>query len=247
MDNQPIRDERILEAIEACRPGSDDVADPALAYLADQLATDPQLADLYQRLQQVDGRLAAGFRDVPVPDGLEQRLLDHLAAARRSEAAEAEQSEETPADEPAVPASPRPKYYSRRWLLAGSGLLTAAAAIWIAVLIGVHRPVDYTPSDVRDIAIHSFKEDWDGKQWPEGGQELTQTSQPSELPLSRYVLPPSRVQMRCRQVTFLERRAVAYDMKNLAGRPATLYVVKCTVDGLQRTSPPLSPSHDTGG
>ena len=82
MKNRPIPDERILEAIEACRPGSDDVADPALAYLAAAMAADPELENLYARLQQVDGMLTADFRRVPVPEGLDHRLLERLAAAR---------------------------------------------------------------------------------------------------------------------------------------------------------------------
>ena len=104
MTNRPIRDERILEAIEACRPGSDDATDPALAYLAAALAADPELENLYGRLQQVDGMMAAGFRNVPVPEGLKQRLLERLAAARVGQVASAEEGHtaEASAEEPAT-------------------------------------------------------------------------------------------------------------------------------------------------
>ena len=239
MDSQPIRNERILEAIEACRPGSDDVADPALAYLADQLAIDPELADLYERLQQVDGKLAAGFRDVPVPEGLEQRLLERLAAGGSSQGApgEPEDLTEPAADEPAAAVLPKPKLLSRRWALLAGGMFASTTALLIAVWMG-NRSVDYTPAKVERLAIEAFQADWADKDWPDGGEW-------GPSPEFRYVLPPPQV--RKRSVRFLGRGAVAYDMMNLAGRPATLYVVDCTVAGLTRTSPPRNSSLSTGG
>jgi hypothetical protein len=86
---QPGSDRRILEAIEVCRPGSNDLAEPALGFLAEKLATDASLRDLYERMQRVDARLAAAFRDVPVPERLAQRLLEHLAVGQTEQAASA--------------------------------------------------------------------------------------------------------------------------------------------------------------
>ncbi len=73
MDEKPIHDERILEALEACRPGSDDVADPllgplaaaisagALAYLIVLVLAFPaELRDVWQTVRIVLGRSRKG-------------------------------------------------------------------------------------------------------------------------------------------------------------------------------------------
>jgi hypothetical protein len=76
---------RIREAIEACRPESDDLNDPDLEFLAQHLADDPESAALYHRTQDLDARIASAFHQVDVPSGLEQRLLARLESAVRSE------------------------------------------------------------------------------------------------------------------------------------------------------------------
>ena len=78
MSDQPIQDPRIREAMEACRPGSDDLEDPALVFLAEQLAADPKLGHVFERLQRLDGTVAEAFGDVPVPDGLADRITARL-------------------------------------------------------------------------------------------------------------------------------------------------------------------------
>ena len=83
MESSPIRDPRILEALEACRPGSEDIRDPVMEPLARQLGVFPELAALYERLQQTDRAIAEVFREVPVPAGLAARVLTQMAAAPR--------------------------------------------------------------------------------------------------------------------------------------------------------------------
>ncbi len=135
MTDKPIRDERILEAIESCRPGSDDVADAGLAYLAAALAADPELDGLYQRTQQVDAVVAGCFRDVPVPEGLRQRLLDRLEAAETAEPGADDQPEAVACvDEQATR---RGRLPSRRWLLAGGLALGAALSIGVFCWLGM--------------------------------------------------------------------------------------------------------------
>jgi len=221
MDNQPIRDERILHAIEACRPGSDDVADPALEFLAAELDADPQLAELYDRLQQLDSKLAAAFREVPVPEGLEQRLLDRLATA-----------------EAASPVSPRPKRVSRRWLLAGSAAVTVAAAVLVAVGIGIPGPDDDGEQAVLDEGIRFFN-----KESAELGVLLADKAPPSGYPISRAVLRLPEIRWR-RIEGFAGRNGVAYDLSR-GGVRATLHVVKPQVAGLP-TRAPASPMRSTG-
>lgn len=246
MDNRPIRDERLLEAIEACRPGSDDLADPALTDLADQLETDPELRELYERLQRVDGRLAAVFADVPVPEGLAQRIIDRLAVARAERAASAgeEEATETSAPQPVTPVAPRPPRLSRRWLLAAGGLVTVAAGLLTAVWI-FNRPPQYTEQAVLDAAWGLFSKD----ESPEQGHLLSDLDHPpaADYPISREVfrMPGTR----WRSISgFLGRGGVAYDLPEPDGTPrATLYVVRLTVPDVGAKAPPLRPQRDTGG
>jgi len=78
MLDEPIRDPRLLQAMEACRPDSEDLADPELAFLADQLAADPGLRAQFDRLKAFDRAVAEAFADVPVPESLEQRILTRI-------------------------------------------------------------------------------------------------------------------------------------------------------------------------
>ena len=226
MDNRPNADERLLEAIEACRGGSDDVADPALAYLAEAISGDPRLEELYERVQQTDATIAAAFCDVPVPDGLDRRILDRLAAAKA----------DVPVAEPAAVVKRR----TRRWFLgAGIGTTVAAAAVIVAV---AHWPVDppLSAPQVMQLAIKEFNKDWKDAQGPEG-QAITDGASRENFPISRYVIPPAQ----WRHVKFLESQGVAYDMV-VGRRKATLYVVPYKLPGL-RTTPARGSELGTAG
>ena len=161
MDNQPIRKRRILEALEACRPGSDDVADPALEYLAAELDANPELEVLYGRLQRVDETLAAAFRDVPVPEGLQQRLLDRLAASRAAEAATADSTKaaEILAEDRQVAVPVRPRRISRRWAAAGVALTAAAIALVVTVFLPPEGIEPYNKQMVLEDALEFFVTD----------------------------------------------------------------------------------------
>lgn len=241
MESQPIRDERILEAIEACRPGSDDVAEPALSYLAAALAADPELENLYERLQQVDAMLAAGFRDVPVPEGLQQRLMERLAAAwaQQVDSAEEEQVPEIAKATPATAVVSAPKRVSRRWLLAGGGFAVgSAAALLVAVAIGLFDSDGYDQQKVLDEAIQFCKSE---TLLP--GHPLAEKTPPEDYPLSRAVARVRGVQWRSIR-NFLGCKGVAYDMW-VGGTQATLYVVNQPVELPKR--PLLTPTRATGG
>ncbi len=74
MDKQPPNDERVIEALEACRAGDGDPSDLDLA--------DPALVELRRRIQGTDDVIAAVMQDVPIPDGLAARLLERLETSR---------------------------------------------------------------------------------------------------------------------------------------------------------------------
>ena len=237
MDQRPTEDPRILEALEACRPGSDDVDDPGLASLASGMSADPQLKQVYERLQGVDGAVSKAFRDVPVPEGLAGRILDRLQAARSPDRAAID---EPPPDAVSVDglAEARPRsrrLRSRRWVLAAGGpLLGTAVAVAVAVGVWFHGQTQevYSAPAIRDLAIDYFDGDSD-----EGGHF---TPPPESYPVSPDVL--RLPDMRWRRVDgFLGQEAVAYDLAP-HGRPrATLYVVKRQVPVVPRTPPIRTP------
>jgi hypothetical protein len=230
MEKLPTDDPRLVEAMEACRPGSDDLSEPALAFLAERLAADGELREAFDRLQRVDRAVAEAFRDVSVPDGLADRI-----AARLSAAGEAAPSS-------SIVAAKRGKAVSRRWLVGAAGGAAAVAAS-IVVAIVVLRPVapTLTASEVWDGAIVFFVGDHDV-----GGDLAAETEPPDAYPPGEDFSVSRFPWMRWRRVgDFLGLQGVAYDIGPPGGGPnATLYVVKGRVPGLG-SAPPLKPSRTT--
>ena len=225
MKDQPIRDERMIEALEVRRPGCDDSDDPAMVRLAEQLAADPELAEMAERLIDVDAAIGNAFRDVDVPEGFEQRLVECLAAAEKPE--------------PAAPSGAVPKRRSRRWLLAGSTLGTIAAGLLVAFFLGWFDDEGLDRDMVLSRGIDFFMQDT-----PELGY-LIDGSEPR--PMSPAVVSvPGRATWRPVH-GFLGHKGVAFDLVGPGGAQATLYVIRHEVDGLRQTSPPPSPMANTGG
>ena len=121
-----------LERLDAIRVGSDDFSDPEMAGLADALAGDDGLQEEFDRRRDWDARIAGAVRDVPVPDGLKDRLITRLS-----------QAEGLPT---------RPVTTSRRRMLATFSALAAglAAGIVYWTVTGMNDPV--TTAEARDAA-----------------------------------------------------------------------------------------------
>ena len=246
MGNDPTADPRIVEAMEACRPGSDDLTDPAMEALRRQLSDSPELSRTYQRLQRLDQALADAFRDVPVPEGLQDRILARLAAAGVQHGPP-EASLSRDAEGVSVPRTGSRRSWRRRWLI-GTCAVAAAAAMVLGVLLHLQRSDKFNKSDMLSSAIEFFTNDA-----REGGHPMSGPVQPPPgLPFSRAlaaIFAPVEtrfVDMRWRAVHgFLNREAVAYDLVGRRGVSATVYVATCSVDGLA-TEVPLRPMLSTG-
>jgi hypothetical protein len=257
MEHQPARKEQIREAMESCRPGSDDLLDGALAPLAAVLAQDAELQTRFGRLQRTDAAVAAAFRDVPIPDGLANRLLDRLAAAQAEAAASPAQPGAQPGDWPnfrptKMGLSPSPaegqgrggdpgrRRFSRRWLLLAAASLSAAAALLAAAWLGIHPQTRVTPLAVLDEATDFFQ-----GESPAAAHRLDEVSPPADYPLSREVLATAQIRWRPIQ-GLLGRGGVAYDLSGPGRVRATLYVTRQVVAGLP-TQPPGGPRPTTAG
>lgn len=249
------RRRRIEEAIDACRPASDDLHDSGLSFLADDLAQDPRARQRYQRVQQIDAAISAAFLDVPVPTGLEARLLAILesaqgaiAAVEPTRAASSESGDSSAAAVSdavaALPAATR--RFSRRWLTAAAVGMVVAASVAVLVTSLPSAP-EVHKDNVADLVREFFEEE--RRQNPAPGLLAQQHPAPRGFDYSTAILRPANV--RWRHVTgLLGDNGVAYDLPHAGGRNllATLYVVRgpSTLTGLDG-SPPVNPLATTGG
>jgi hypothetical protein len=242
MPDQPIRDPRVLEAIEACRPGSDDIEDPALAPVGAEMAASPELRDLLERLQHVDGTIGSAFQDVPVPEGLAHRITARLASVRNGHGASGSDREGTEthvAESIRAAVTPR-RRVSRRWILAGTGGAIVAASLAVALLVRDATPVDLQKANVLDEVNQRF--DGDGGL---EGKLVMQSPSPSDFPAGPDFSVSKFSQIRWRSIDgFLGCEGVAYDITRPGAPRATLYVVRCTVPGLS-TAPAYTPASTT--
>src|SRR3954452_18334797 len=80
---------RIVEGIEACRPGSDDLSSPELSDIARRVDADPSVKAAYENVQAWDLVIQNGMENVAVPQQLAERLLARLQAESSPAAAAA--------------------------------------------------------------------------------------------------------------------------------------------------------------
>ena len=216
--------------MEACRPGSDDLSDLGLAFLADQLASDPGLQRQYRRLQRLDQSLADAYQDVPVPEGLEDRILGQLAEARPETSLPVTASIEPAPVTPAAAPLGVGRRVSRPWLSAGVSLV-AAACVLVLVAIQAVEDKPFDGLDLAPLAIDSRAADAVGT-----GQSIAEAPPPAGYPLSEDVRQASQIQWRWVR-DFVGHKAIAYDILSPNGTAATLYVIRGMATGL-----PAAPS-----
>ncbi len=261
MENRPILNRQILEALEACRPGSEDGLKPGrrqaeLSDLAAAMADSAELARLYERLQRVDTAIGEAFRDVPIPEGLEDRILARLGVAAHdagnnetTNQAGADQQAEAPPEETlpvALPATTSTtsvgRFVSRRWLLSSAGGVVAAGLLVGGLLFFGDSSEDLTHEQVYRLAMDYFKSDADAH----SGEEVDLVPPPSDYPLSPDVRRGRQTTWRRISGFLGTHEGVAYDISRDGGHQATLYVVRRPVDRLPGR-PPAAPRLSTRG
>jgi hypothetical protein len=215
-DHRPEGDFSLLEAMEVCRPGYDDLSDPALAPLAERLAASPACEDRFNRLQKLDAVLGGAFQDVAVPAGLRVRLL-------------------VVSSEAAV----RQRRTAVMWMSAVAGAV-AASLLLGALLLHAGRKGNYTPAMVLDEAVARFE-----SETALPGKVVAEDSLTSSYPLSEAMRPALKVRWRKLSGFVQCGEGVAYDLVGPQGLRATLYVVAREVPNLPE-SPPANAVHQTG-
>jgi hypothetical protein len=235
MVDRSNQEQQIREAMEACRPGHDDVEAPEIAHLAAEMVASHDLEERFARLQQTDEVLADAIRDVPVPEGLADRLLAALPAAAKPVASPDRQGV---GESVVVPASNSARRRARPWWFAVAGVVAAMVLVAVSVWQS-GRSSPWTASTVLEEAISRYS-----NENQDSGRLMSEASPPWGLPLSSAVR--SSAGTRWRQIAgFLDRKGVAYDLTSVRGSRATLFVVNRTIAGLP-DEPPSRPSPGTG-
>ena len=222
MDNPPKIDLRFLEAVEACRPGSENLSDA-------------ELRTVYDKLKQTDVVLAEAFHDVPVPEGLADRILDRLASAAEPSVLP-EEPIATPdsAVELDSAVAKRGRFWRSRSVLVAT-VLGTAVSLTAAFVILNDSEEGLTGESVEWAAIMLFDNEGNS---PPAGNLISEKASPGSHPLG----PPAVAQLsgiRWRRIDeFLGREGVAYDLAPPGSPRATLYVIKRKVPNLRDFPPP---------
>jgi hypothetical protein len=166
---------------------------------------------------RIDACLTAAFHDLPVPDGLADRLLGRLA----------------------IEGQPRVRR-TRRWVLAAAGLATVAAGLLVAIALNTHRESPFSEQLAIEEALRAFSAGFEGT-----GYLLSERASPADYPFSPMVQCFSGTHWRHLD-GFLGHRGVAYELPGPAGVRATLYVIaREDVEGVG-LSPAVSPFTTAG-
>lgn len=216
-------DRELLERIDACRAGSEDRNELALEGAEARAICD--------RVQAIDRAVGAAMHDVPVPVGLSERLLAHLATAQVADAAEAQTPSPTADTTLAVS--------RRRWLRWGAGLAAIAASVAVVTTVIFWKSTSLTAQAVHEQILPFYQQE-------QPGTAYKLAALPPGYPFSRYVNMLPGTTWRPVQ-SFLHRpelAGVAYEL-TYGGAEATLYVIPTQVAGLP-SSPPQKISAATG-
>jgi hypothetical protein len=242
-------EKRTREVIEACRPHSDDLANPDMREVAEEIARDPESRVLYARVQQWDSAITAAMQSGSVPSGLESRLL---AALRVDQAGSANESRtpvsagesarpSIPADVMTAPApsgesavslsaTERSSWSRRRWLAAcGSVAATIVVAAFLNAWLRDRSPLPFEEEAV--TWVDQLSPTW---------QDISRAPAGFPVPAALLAAPVAWQWME------QGRLGVAYQVETAAGVRATLFVVKSSRADLP-TSPPAMPQSTTGG
>lgn len=150
----------LREQIDACRPGSDDLALAGLADLAQAAESDRAVVAELDRSQRFDRAVVSALHEVPVPGDLLERLL--AQAERNEQLIASEGPTAVNAPSPATGSEPAKREHAkrgpRRWLLAGASLAALAASL-VGLGLFLPRPArDVSESELAEAAADWFSE-----------------------------------------------------------------------------------------
>lgn len=224
---------RYREQIDACRPGSDDLALPALAELAGAVETDRSIAEEFARSERFDRAVGAALHDVPVPAGLLERLEVKLAAADAAESMGA--AAESMGEVALPPARPR---FSRRLILTAAGLATAAALL-LAIGSQLWRPA---PREISQDQLTALASQW----VEESAPNRSAWKKPTQPAPQVLAIPTTSVAERSFTTAHRER-ATVFNVTPSGRQQVLLFVVQTRHSYAVRTAPFTRLKNASGG
>ena len=230
-----MNNREMIEAMEACRPGSDDLRNSEFDDLQTAVQRDAALRRRYEQTQAWDRVMGQALEDVPVPAGMCDRLLNALEGAQPMAGL-------SPVRPPSgVSGGARAPVRRRRWGIAVAGLAVAAALLiaWF-----IQQPTRPTPQPTPEFAseVIQWSDAVADTQWRTdfGAEELR------GYPLDDAIRGVPR--QWARLSTRYHPRTIVYDVTPPRGQRAYVF---CFPAARSRTSlpptPPLTPFSTTGG
>ncbi|MHB8900050.1 MAG: hypothetical protein ACYC6Y_14980 [Thermoguttaceae bacterium] len=216
-----------LEALETFRSKDDANGIAELRRMAEVLAGDDELSARLDRVLDWDARLVEAMRDVPVPPGLAEHILQAVEDRSRPAAVVAQAG---------LPVRGR-----RRLLWAAVAVGTGVAAAVMAILLGGSPGID--PDRLRTLAFERFvAEEENGPAVPKAATQ----SFPERFPYSPELFPVPGT--RWRHVAHFDgAEAVTYEIPLGNGQKASLYVVRCRSKALPTSVPRVPQQMQTRG
>lgn len=225
------------EMIDACRPGSDDVAMPEMSPLATRLQGDSMLRRAFERSQRLDAVLETVIRQGSVPDGLASRLLATVAGGEEARTRAAVVSDHPrAADELTLPV--RRRLDRRAWTALAAGLVGVAAVIAAVV---AWLPPNERPITEREIGllVPTWKAAVEKQPW------LT-TGFPESFPPTRQI---ALARQGWQSITDggITGQLVCYDLTPIGKGQVLLFVLQTNRRVQLPARPPARPLLDTQG
>jgi hypothetical protein len=222
-------DKRLIEGIESCRPGSDDLHADEMADVRQRVERDPAAAEAYLRAQRWDAAVTSVLEEVHVPEGLASRLLAGLQAENNVAAREHQMTACT-----AVP-SVRGRPWRRRWVAWSSAVAIAAGAVAVFVASDLWRPASSVPwEEMADGWLAML--DPSPTSWRDVDQSPREFRVPAEIVATAAGWQPIGK----------SKHAVAFKLVRADGASAMLYIVRGSDSSLPAAAPADAQS-TTGG
>lgn len=240
-------EKRIRELIDACRPGSEDLADDAMQELNDVLNTDAGTRELYEQTQANDDAIRTALHQVNVPDDLASRLMERLASDLDlvQDSVPSHLEDDTQVEVTSESAADGVKSYRgwtrRRWLAMAA--LASAATIGGLLLVPRLLTTSMNASELSHIAlewIDALDETWN--------EDLT--AAPERLPMSDQLAAwPSGWQTWRTPPPLDDNNTVYRLIPPFASGKAAVLFVAARPNRIQdlATTPPPEPLADTFG
>jgi hypothetical protein len=244
MDSRKLR-----ELLDACRPASGDLELPELEPLRELVKDDPRWADAFDTAQRWEQSMQQLCHDVPIPAGLEERLLARLhqevpaeptanaTDSTTSQAIAAQRIDDTPSE---ANVSHRRGRSRRQWW---GTALAVATSLLLAYVGSQFWQGKVEGTQLADDAILWSSHQLEAGRWSSQWEKLDR----KQHPMSQYVNAKPRGWQSLS--VKLDRQGVAYRLMEPAfGQPPVLLVLRTSaVLSTADERPPIRPNVDSGG